>query len=289
MLKTRVVGVLVVKAGRVVQSLKFSRYLPVGKPEISVEFLNKWGIDEIVLLDIDATKEKRPPDYDLISRCAKYCQVPFSVGGGIRDIEQMSKLLKSGADKVIVNCEFLDRPGLITEGSKRFGSQCMIVSIDSMLKENGEYGVRSSHDLTGLKLNPVDLAKKAEEVGAGEIFLNSVNRDGQKNGYDLRLLAKVRNAVSIPVIICGGVGHVDHLIEGINLGVSAVAAANFFHFIEHSVVITKRALVEMGQEIRLDTYTTYERQEFDDDIRLNRRSEDYLTNLRFTYLPEEVI
>lgn len=289
MLKTRVIGVLIVKAGRVVQSLKFSRYLPVGKPEISVEFLNKWGIDEIVLLDIDASAQKRAPDFNLINRCSKYCQVPFSVGGGIRDIEQMAKLLQSGADKIVVNSEFLVRPGLITEGSRRFGSQCMIVSIDSVSEKKGEYSVRASHVQPGLKLNPKDIAKQAEDAGAGEIFLNSVDRDGQKNGYDLDLLAEVRGAVNIPVIICGGVGHVDHLIEGINRRASAVAAANFFHFIEHSVVITKRALVENGQEVRLDTYTTYDGYEFDEDVRLTRRNEDYLTNLRFIHLPEEVI
>jgi cyclase len=240
MLKQRLVAFLPVKSGIVVQSIGFERYLPVGKPRIAVEFLNQWGIDEIILVDIEATSLGRCVDSEMIRGVSKACFVPLTVGGGIRSVSDMVKVIHSGADKISINTAALRTPELIKQGAEIFGSQCIIVSIDTKRNQNGSYEVfmMPSHEATGI--SPVELAKRVEGLGAGEILLNSIDRDGTKTGYDLQLAQEVANSVKIPVIVCGGVGHPVHFSEGLQLAnVSAVAAGNFFHFSEHSATITK--------------------------------------------------
>lgn len=289
MLKTRVIGVLVVKGGIVVQSINFRRYLPVGVPTIAVDYLNRWGIDEIALLDIDATLEGRHPLFDKIRDYSRYCQVPLAVGGGITDISDIEQIIRSGADKVVINTAALKNPSLITQGAKLFGTQCIVVSIDARRNDDGRYEVftHSGRRPTGYK--PVDLAKIAEEQGAGEILLNSVDRDGSKRGYDRELIRQVVDSVNIPVIVCGGVGYPSHFLEAMDLNVSAVAAANFFHYTEHSVVVAKSFLKSARANIRLDTYSTYDGFGFDGDGRAAKVSDPTLEKLRFEYIPEEVI
>lgn len=289
MLKTRLVGVLVVKNGIVVQSINFRRYLPVGIPSIAVEYLNNWGIDEILLLDIDATHELRRPRYDRITECSRYCHVPFAVGGGITDVLDIERLIHSGADKVVINAAAIENPSLITQGAKLFGNQCIVVSIDARRLENGRYKVftHSGKQLTGYSL--VDFAKIAEEQGAGEILLTSIDRDGSKLGYDLEMLKQVIDSVNIPVIICGGVGHPRHFYEAMDLNVSAVAAANFFHYTEHSAIVAKNFVKSAGFDIRLGTYTTYQDFGFDVDGRVTKVNDLILEKLRFEYIPEEAI
>lgn len=289
MLKTRVVGVLVVKGDIVVQSVNFKQYLPVGSPAIAIEYLNRWGIDEIIMLDIDATLESRGPKNNMIKECSRYCQVPLTVGGGIRSVPHMEELIRSGADKVSINSAISDNPALITEGARIFGSQCIIASIDARSIGEGKYETFTRGGKRSTGKTPVSMAKLAEEYGAGEIFLNSIDRDGSKEGYDLCLIQQVLEAVNIPVIVCGGVNHPGHFQEAMDLEVSGAAAANFFHYTEHSVISAKGFLRGARDDIRLDSYATYRGYEFDDHGRAAKKGDLTLEKLRFEYIPEEVI
>ncbi|MEK6938035.1 MAG: imidazole glycerol phosphate synthase cyclase subunit [Nanoarchaeota archaeon] len=294
MLKKRIVACLNIKNGIVVQSLSFNKYLPIGKPAIAIEFLNSWGIDEIILLDMDATPQKRKPNFELINLLSKKCFVPLTVGGGITTVEDVKQLVQSGADKVSINTAAVTNPVLISEASKIFGNQCIAVSIDAK-KINRSDGIssyevflNSGKQATGL--DPIELAKKVESLGAGEILINSIDKDGSKEGYDLELIKAVSNAVSIPVIACGGVGCPQHLLEGIALGkASAVAAGNFFHFTEHSPIVAKSYLRRKGINVRLDTYANYLWSEFDKLGRIAKYSEGHLSEIRFEYFPKETI
>jgi cyclase len=251
--------------------------------------LNRWGIDEIALVDIDATPEKRGPLTEKISAYSRHCQVPLAVGGGITTVEQMKQLVHAGADKIIINTAAIKNPKLITEGAWLFGNQCIVVSIDVLRHSSGEYEVFSNSGKTATGKSPVELAKIAEASGAGEIMLNSINRDGSKIGYDLGLLERVVKAVSIPIIVCGGVSHPKHFLEAMKYDVSAVAAANFFHYTEHSVVAAKQFLKAAQATIRLDSYATYNNFNFDPLGRVMKLADPTLEKLRFEYIPEEII
>ena len=290
MLKKRIAASLVLKNGIVVQSILFNKYLPVGSPVIAIEFLNLWGIDEIVLLDIDATAQGRSPQFELINAVSRKCFVPMTVGGGVRNLEDMRKLMHFGADKISINKIAIENPNIITEASRVFGSQSVVVSIDAKLSCCNEYMVFSDSGKKATGIKVTEWARKVEDLGAGEIFLNSIDRDGTKLGYDLRLIKMVTDAVAIPVIACGGVGHPSHFLEGLIKGrASAAAAGNFFHFTEHSPIITKSYLRKHNTEIRFDSYAQYEGFSFDSHGRLAKRDENYLEKLRFEYQPEEVI
>ncbi len=290
MLHKRVVACLVIKNGRVVQSIGFEKYLPVGSPRISVEFLNRWGIDEVILLDIDAAAENRQPDFEMVTESSKKGFVPLTVGGGIKSIDDMRKLIHCGADKVSINKVSLKKPAIIGEAAAVFGSQCVVVSMDVKNTGSGKYEVFSDSGKNPTGLSPVSWAREVESLGAGEILLNSVDRDGMKNGYDLKLISSVASAVTIPIIACGGVGHPEHFLEGITKGhASAVAAGNFFHFTEHSPVTAKAYLNKQGIDVRLDTYSNYKEAGFKKSGRISKMPEDYLDELRFEIIPEEVI
>jgi cyclase len=288
--KRRLIACLVIKNGIVVQSIGFRKYLPVGRPEIAVEFLNTWGIDEIILLNIDATAQKRGPNFKMVEAVSKKCFVPLTVGGGISDIEQMRHLIRHGADKITINTAAIKNCGLIKQASDVLGNQCIVVSMDVRKNADGKYEVFANSGRESTGMSPVELAKRAEEYEAGEIFLNSIDRDGSKQGYDVELIRQVSEAVSIPVIACGGVGHPKHFLEGlINGKATAVAAANYFHFTEHSPITTKSFLKGKDVDVRLDSYATYDGFAFEDMGRVTKRSEEYLDKLRFEYQKEEVI
>ena len=288
MLKTRLVGLVVVKSGIAVQSYGFSRYQPIGKPEIVVEYLDRWGIDEIVLIDIDASRENRAPNAALTRQCSQYCQVPLSVGGGVKNVGHIETLMQAGADKIIVNSALQTNPELINNGAKIFGSQCMIASIDVVRQPDLTFKVRNLPAFS-CPHSPAALAKIAEDNGAGEILLNSVNQDGQRTGYELAALADIKKAVAIPVIMCGGVGNAAHFIGGVRSGACAVAAANYFHFTEHSVILTKRKMIQAGIAMRLDTYVTYHSTQLDDQDRLIKTDERTLSKMRFEKNQEDIL
>src|SRR3989344_761442 len=291
MLKKRIVATLIVKNGMVVQSIGFKKYLPVGDPCVSVEFLSKWGIDEIIVLDIDASLQNKKPNLNLITEISKRIFVPLTVGGGIKTLEDMRKLIRCGADKISINKTALENPEIIKKAAGIFGNQCIVVSIDVKKNQRGTYEIFSDSGKIATGLDPVSFAEKVEQLGAGEILLNSIDRDGLQLGYDVKLVKMVSGAVKIPVIACGGVGMPEHFLEGFTKGsASACAAGNFFHFTEHSPIIVKSYLLNRGADVRLDTYADYKDINFDKEKdRIIKRSENYLDKLRFEYLPEEVI
>lgn len=291
MLKKRIVASLIVKDGKVVQSIGFNKYLPIGDPRISAEFLSQWGIDEIILLDIEATSKKQKPNFQLVTEISKRIFVPLTVGGGIQTLEDIRCLIHCGADKVSINRVALENPEIISQASKIFGDQCIVVSIDVKKNQKGEYEIFSDSGKVATGLNPVLFAKKVEELGAGEILLNSIDRDGSKSGYDLDLIKMVSDSVKIPVIACGGVGLPKDFLEGFIKGRAfASAAGNFFHFIEHSSIIVKSYLANNGIDIRLDTQANYKDINFDQESeRIIKREDSYLNKLRFEYISEEKI
>lgn len=289
MLKARVIGVVLVKDGVAVQSVGFRRYLPIGKPEIAIEYLDRWGIDEIVVLHMDATTGGRTIPAERVSAYSACCKVPLAVGGGIRTIDGVAGAIKAGADKVVLNAAALAQPELVTEAARLYGEQCVVVSIDARRHADGTYEAFTHSATRGTGLSPAELAARAVRHGAGEILINSIDRDGSGEGYDLELLRSIVAAVGVPVIACGGAGRPEHLRAALDTGVAAVAAANFFHYQEHSVILIKRALLRAGSSVRLDSYATYEHHPVRADGRLEKQADATLDALRFRYVPEEVI
>lgn len=289
MIKTRIVGIILVKDNVAVQSIGFQRYLPIGSPEIAVRYLNRWGIDEIVILDINATVKMTPPSIQCIQSYASHCQIPLSIGGGITQLSEIKKIIQAGADKVVLNSSLITNPTLINQAAKNFGTQCIVVSLDVKRNLNGLYEVFTHSGKISTGISPQELALRAQDLGAGELLINSIDRDGKKQGYDLELLQTIIQTVDIPVTICGGMGQPSHMNEAISYKVSGVAAANFFHFTEHSVITLKQCLKTINDPIRLDSYTTYENYKFDITGRIHKQDDEKLELLRFKYIPEETI
>jgi len=288
MLKKRVVATLVVRDGIVVQSVAFQRYLPVGRPHIAVEFLNQWGVDEIVLLDISATAAGRGPDLNLVREVAKRCFVPLTVGGGIHSLDQARALIRSGADKVAFNQTALHAPELLARTADVFGSQCVVAAIDAIRHSNG-YHVFDYWSRQATTRGAGEFAASLVVRGAGEVFINSVDRDGSKQGFDLPLVRDVCDAVDVPVICCGGAGVPEHFAEVFReTPVHAAAAANFFHFTEHSVTTTK-AILRPSVPVRHDTHADYAGSTIDAAGRLLKKSDKILEDLRFVRIDKQVI
>jgi imidazole glycerol-phosphate synthase subunit HisF len=291
MLKKRLIASLVIKNGIVVQSIGFERYLPIGKPEITVDYLNQWGIDEIIMVDIDAAREGRCIDPELVKRVAKRCFVPLSVGGGITSVDQIHTLIHSGADKVSLNTQAFTTPSLIEEGARFFGSQCMVVSIDAKCSADGSYRAYTHGGKTDTALSPAALAQQAQAFGAGEILINSIDRDGHKNGYDIDLIRSLLSATNLPLIALGGAKDpfcMKTLLQSCD--VSAIAAGNYFHFIEHSATIAKAYLSRyFPDQIRLDGYSDYRDFSFDEMGRIVKKEDKSLRDMLFEFHPKEVI
>lgn len=288
MLKKRIAAVLVIKDGIVVQSLGFQRYLPVGKPAIAIEFLNHWGIDEIIMLDISATRKGYGPDFSMVRKAGQQCRVPLTVGGGITNIAQIHDLMHCGADKVSLNQAGLSRFELLRDAARVFGDQCIVASIDASWTDSG-YRVYDYKEGKTLPITPCDHAKRMRDAGAGEILINSVDRDGMKTGFDFDLINQICQVVTIPVIACGGAGGPQHLIDAIvNTSASAIAAANFFHFFEHSVTITK-AQTRLNHPIRHETHAKYEDNQFDKCGRPLKKDDQVLESLLYLKIEKEVI
>lgn len=288
MLKKRIVATLLVKDGLVVQSLGFKRYLPVGQPAIAVEFLNHWGVDEIILLDISATQNNRPPDYDMVRSASINCRVPLAVGGGITAVEHVAELMHCGADKVTLNQIALGQPSLITKVAHQYGEQCVVASVDGLLTDSG-YRVFDYMQHKVLNQTPSGLAKKLQQLGAGEVLINSVDRDGSYQGFDLALIDSVCKEVTIPVICSGGAGNAQHFVEVFQrTTVSAASAANYFHFTEHSVTTTKTQ-VNKHIPLRHETYFHYQDSHFGKDGRVLKKDDQELEDMLFQRIEKELI
>lgn len=288
MLKKRIAATLVVKEGIVVQSIDFCHYRPVGKPEIAMKFFDDWGIDEIILLDISSTKQGRAPDYSMVRNGASRCHVPLTVGGGITRIEHISELMRCGADKVALNQAALRQPSLLEKAATIFGNQCVVGSIDA-LRVGDQYCVYDYFKAQVLQISVGEFARQLQEQGAGEILINSVERDGTQSGFDIGLINNVCDAVNLPVICCGGAGNPDHFIDVLeNTEASAIAASNFFHFTEHSVTTTK-AILDRRMPIRHETNMSYENNNFDKVGRLLKKDEAELEDLIYQKIEKEII
>ena len=249
-LKSRIIPCLDVKAGRVVKGVNFVDLIDAGDPVAWAEFYYKAGADELCFLDIAASEENRSTTLEMVEAVAKKCFVPFTVGGGVSEISHISNLLNYGADKVSVNSAAIKNPDLITKAAQKFGSQCIVVAIDA--KKNGEiYEVFSHGGKIATGIDAIKWAKRAQDLGAGEILLTSMNKDGTKSGYDLPLLSAICSELTIPVIASGGVGNLQHLAEGLEVGAAAVLAASIFHFKEFSISQAKEYLSSQGFPIRL--------------------------------------
>ena len=251
MLKSRIIPCLDVKNGRVVKGINFIDLKDAGDPVEQSKIYSDSGADEICFLDITASNENRDTIYEVVKKTSKKCFVPLTVGGGVRNIEDINKLLNCGADKVSINTSAVQNPELVIESSKKFGSQCIVVAIDA--KKNGDMWEIFTHggrNKTGI--DAIQFSKKMEESGAGELLVTSMDRDGTQVGYDIELMSKISSRVNIPVIASGGVGNLDHLVDGIKLGsASAVLAASIFHYGKYSVKQAKEYLDSKGIPVRI--------------------------------------
>jgi imidazole glycerol-phosphate synthase subunit HisF len=257
MLKVRIIPCLDVKDGRVVKGVNFVNLRDAGDPvQAAIEY-DKAGADELCFLDITASHENRDTIYDVVKRTAEACFMPLTVGGGVRTVDDIRKLLRCGADKVSINTAAVARRAFVKEAAEKFGDQCIVVAIDAKKvsktgeKDRWEIFTHGGRNPTGL--DAVNYAKEVVALGAGEILLTSMDRDGTKAGYDIELTRAVADAVRVPVIASGGVGTLDHLVEGIRDGhATAVLAASIFHFGEHTVREAKGYMAKAGLPIRMD-------------------------------------
>ena len=251
MLKVRIIPTLLWKDLGLVKGIGFDSWRRVGTILPAVKVYNMREVDELIVLDITATREAREPDYEAVAEFSGDCFVPLTVGGGIRKMEHITKLLRSGADKVAINSAAYDDPELITKAANHFGSQCVVASIDARMADDKNHYCfsRCGTDATGKEV--VAWARELEARGAGEILITSVEQDGTMGGYDLDLLRKVSEAVTIPVIASGGAGSYQNMLDAISLGKSsAVAAASMFHFTEQTPLAAKQFLQDNGILVR---------------------------------------
>ena len=252
MLKKRIIPCLDVKDGRVVKGINFVDLVDAGDPVEQASVYNQNGADEICFLDITASSDKRDILLDTVQKTAECCFVPLTVGGGVRSVQDIRKLLLAGADKVSINTAAIKNPDLIKESSNKFGSQCIVVAIDAKKTDENKWTVFTHGGREPTDLDAIEFAKLAEQNGAGEILLTSMDRDGTKEGYDIDLTKKISSNLNIPVIASGGVGNLDHLKTGITEGgASAVLAASIFHFGEYSIKEAKEYLKKENVPVRL--------------------------------------
>ncbi len=252
----RIIPCLDVDDGRVVKGVNFINIRDAGDPVEIAKRYDEQGADEIAFLDITASSDNRKTLIHVVEKVASQVFIPLTVGGGIRDILDIQKMLKAGADKVSINTAAVNNPNFVEDAAKQFGSQCIVVAIDAKknkLENNTPYWEVYTHGgRNNSNINAVDWAKKMADLGAGEILLTSMDKDGTKDGFDIELTKTISEAVSIPVIASGGVGNLDHLAEGILAGkADAVLAASIFHFGEYTVAEAKKSLSKKNIEVRL--------------------------------------
>jgi cyclase len=250
-LKVRIIPCLDVHDGRVVKGVQFVDLRDAGDPVEQARVYDSAGADELTFLDITASHENRDTILDVVARTAEQCFMPLTVGGGVRAVEDIRRLLLAGADKVSINSAAVARPDFVREAAEKYGDQCIVVAIDARQTSPGKWEVFTHGGRKGTGLDAVDWARRMTELGAGEILLTSMDRDGTKSGFDLDLTRAVSDAVPVPVVASGGVGTLDHLVEGVTRGgASAVLAASIFHFGEFTIAQAKERLARAGVPIR---------------------------------------
>ena len=253
MLKTRIIPTLLYKRPTLVKGVGFDSWRRVGAPLQAIRVYNLREVDELIFLDIAATAEGRMPDFELIDELADYCFMPFTVGGGLRSVEDVRQILMVGADKISLNTILFDQPRLVEEIASRFGSQCVVASIDFRRSDDGSAEVYSHAGKQPTGKDPVLWAQELADRGAGEILLTSIERDGSMDGYDLNAIQAVADAVNIPVIASGGAGIYQHFSDALDAGASALAAASMYHFTQNTPKEAKLYLRERGIPVRIIT------------------------------------
>ena len=252
MLKKRIIPCLDVKDGRVVKGVNFVNLTDVGDPVDAARAYYEAGCDELVFLDITATHEERDTTVEMVRHVADQVFIPFTVGGGIRSVEDMNKMLKAGADKVAVNSSAVANPQLIKDCAEKFGSQCVVVAIDGRREADGSWHVYVAGGRKDTGKDLIEWAKEAVDLGAGEILLTSMDKDGTKSGFDVDMLNAVASMVDVPIIASGGAGNKEHMVEVFQeTPATGALAASIFHFGEVSIAETKQAMQEAGIEVRL--------------------------------------
>jgi len=252
MLKKRIIPCLDINKGRVVKGINFVDLIDAGDPSEQAKIYNDGGADELCFLDITASNENRNTLLDIVKKTAEKCFIPLTVGGGVRSIKDINNLLRAGADKVSINTAAVINQNLVKEGAEKFGSQCIVVAVDAKKVKNDKWEIFTHGGRKSTGKDVLKYVKKMESLGAGEILLTSMDRDGTKKGYDLDLTKKVSNLVNIPVIASGGVGSLEHLHQGIKIGkANAVLAASIFHFGEFSIKDAKKYLDSKGIPVRI--------------------------------------
>lgn len=252
MITKRIIPCLDVKDGRVVKGVNFVDLKDAGDPVEVAALYDKAGADELVFLDITASSDSRNIIIETVKKVAEQVFIPLTVGGGIRTIEDFREILKAGADKISVNSAAIKRPELISEAAWRFGNQCVVVAIDAKKKTEGKWEVYLNGGRVNTGIDAVEWALKAEELGAGEILLTSMDCDGTKNGYDVELTRAITTSVNIPVIASGGAGNMDHFYQAFNEGgADAALAASLFHYREIEIMVLKRYLSDKGVSMRV--------------------------------------
>lgn len=252
MLTKRIIPCLDVNNGRVVKGVNFVNLIDAGDPVACAKAYDEAGADELVFLDITATSDRRTTVVDMVRRVAEQVFIPFTVGGGIRTVEDFKSVLREGADKISVNSAAIENPTLISEAAEKFGSQCVVVAIDARSRGDGGWNIYKAGGRIDCGIDAVEWAMKCEKMGAGEILLTSMDGDGTKNGYDLKLTRAISEAVGIPVIASGGAGKLEHFYDALTEGgADAALAASLFHFKELEIRQVKEYLRERGVSVRL--------------------------------------
>jgi imidazole glycerol-phosphate synthase subunit HisF len=263
MLKKRLIPVLLLQKGQLVRSERFTTHKVLGNPVHEVQRFNEWSVDELIYIDIsedgeidgrvDMKVRRESSILDILESVAKTCFMPLTFGGQIRSLDDVRARISRGADKVTMGTAVIENPALVTEAAKHFGSQAIVAVIDAVRAPDGTHSVAYDHGRKDTGRSPAEIAKLAQELGAGEILLQSIDRDGTAQGYDIELLQSVTSVTRLPVIALGGVGTLDHFAPAITQGgASAAAAANIFHFIELSDRRAKRAMARSGVDVRID-------------------------------------
>lgn len=251
MLKTRIIPCLDVADGRVVKGVNFVNLRDAGDPVDAARAYDRAGADEICFLDIHATHENRTTMFDVVTRTAEECFIPLTVGGGVRTVDDVRALLRAGADKVSFNSAAVKNPNILADAAEQFGSQCIVCAIDAKTVAPGRWEIFTHGGRRATGIDAVDFAHTVTAKGAGEILLTSMDRDGTRAGFNLPLTRAISDAVNVPVIASGGVGNLDHLVDGVTKGgASAVLAASIFHFGDHTIAEAKAHMAAAGIQVR---------------------------------------
>jgi len=252
MIKTRIIPCLLLKNGRCVKGINFKNHRDVGHPVTNARIYEAQGADELIFLDIEANKKNRQILIGIIQAVAKECFMPFAVGGGIRSLGDIQRLLRAGADKVAINSFAVQNTKFISRAAKKFGNQCIVASIDYKKNKKGKNEVFIYNGTIATGLEPKEWAKKAAEMGAGEILLTNIDKEGTRSGYDFEMIKAVADSLDIPVIASGGAGNLEDLKKAIDSGAFAVSLASILHFTDQNVIKARNYLITQGINVRID-------------------------------------